>query len=454
MKGFFKRTFRIRPGETGLVLALGLVLLCNSIAVQVSGIVSVSNFLSEGGVNNILIVWLVDYLLILLMAGLQSLIVDRFGRITLMQWMTFGFALLFAALRLMFIFKIPGWLNYSLLYLLAEQQGLFFPLVFWILANDVFDMVQTKRLFPLIASWGFAGKLLGIGIAAVSPDMFARLDIKPEEVLTLNILIYLLVYLLVLGGLRKAKVRRTRRKRETVRETLTEGWGFVREVPSFRYLIQAIVALTLCDVVIGFRFYVVSDAVFSDPGSYQRFFSLYRLGVTLIGFLIQSLLTSRIINRIGLQNTFLILPFAVLAGATWMMALPGIISGVGGMVLLGLTRDTVNESARKAFLALVPEERRGRVSMFMDSYLPAVGVISGSLVTGAIVFVGLQLHSTMYFYVYLAVAALAALFAVWAIFKMRAVYDSSLLNWRLKRRQRAASVLDSAIIKALSDEGS
>jgi AAA family ATP:ADP antiporter len=176
--------------------------------------------------------------------------------------------------------------------------------------------------------------------------------------------------------------------------------------------------------------------------------------VTLIAFAVQGFLTSRIIEKINLQNTFLILPFAVLAGATWMMALPGIISGVGGMVLLGLTRDTVNESARKAFLALVPEERRGRVSMFMDSYLPAVGVISGSLVTGAIVFVGLQLHSTMYFYVYLAVAALAALFAIWAIFKMRAVYDSSLLNWRLKRRRRAASVLDSAIIKALSDEGS
>jgi hypothetical protein len=37
---------------------------------------------------------------------------------------------------------------------------------------------------------------------------------------------------------------------------------------------------------------------------------------------------------------------------------------------------------------------------------------------------------------------LASMFALWAIYRMRRVYDSSMFNWRLKRRQRAASVLD------------
>lgn len=454
MKDFLTRLFRLRPGETGIVLVLGLVLLSNSVAVQVSGIAAISNFLSEGGVNSILIIWLVDMLLITLMTGVQSLIIDRFDRVKLMQGMAFGFALVFTTLRLMFTFQAPGWLNYSLLYLVSDQQWLIFPLVFWILANDVFGMAQAKRLFPPIAGWGFVGKLLGIGIAAVSPDLFARLEIRPEELLTFNVLIYLLVYLLMLGGLRKVKVRQTRQKRETVRETLTEGWGFVREVPSFRHLMLAIVALTLCDTIIEFRFYVVSDVVFSDPGSYQHFLSLYRLGFTLSAFAVQSVLTSRIIDRVSLKNTFLILPFTVLAGATWMMARPGIISGVGGMLLQKLPQHTVDESARKAFQALVPEERRGRVSIFMDSYMFAGGVIIGCLVTGAIVLVGLHWDIPDYFYVYLAVAALAALFAIWVIFKMRAVYDSSLLNWRLKRRQRATSVLDTGIFRALSDEES
>jgi hypothetical protein len=89
--------------------------------------------------------------------------------------------------------------------------------------------------------------------------------------------------------------------------------------------------------------------------------------------------------------------------------------------------------------------------MFMDSYLPAGGIIVGSLLTSMIVFVGLLFDIPNYFYVYLAGAVLAALFAIWAIFKMRTVYDSSLLNWRLKRRQRARSVLDSGIMRSLAD---
>ena len=449
MNNLLSRTFRLRPGETGLVITLGLLLLSNSVAQQVSGIVAISGFLSEGGVNQILIVWVIDTLLIILMTGLQSLIVDRFDRITLMRGMTFGFTLVFTVLRLLFTLQSPGWLNYSLLYLVSEQQWLFFPLIFWVLANDVFDMHQTKRLFPLIASWGSAGRLLGIGVALLSPGLFSRLAIKPEEVLTFNVLLYMLAYLIMLAGLRKVKVRQTRQKPETLQETLTEGWAFVREVPSFRYLMLAIVALIVCDTIIEFRFLAVSNQVFSTASSYQTFYSLYRLGFTLASLAIQGFLTNRIIAKIGLKNTFLISPFAALAGASWMMALPGIVSGVGGVILHKLPAVTVEQPARKAFQALVPEERRGRVSMFMDSYLFAGGTIIGCLVTGTIVFVGplrgitgTQASRSPHFYVYLAVAVLAALFAIWAILKMRSVYESSLFNWRLKRRQRRTSVLD------------
>jgi AAA family ATP:ADP antiporter len=442
MRELVSRVFRLRPGEAGLVLTLGFLLVCNSVAEQVSGILAISGFLSEGGVNQILIVWVMDTALVTLATGLQSLVIDRFNRTRLIRWVILGLALVFVALRLLFATEVPGWLGYSITYLVSQQQWLFFPLVFWVLANDVLDMAQTKRLFPIIAGWSFAGRLLGIIITGASPRLFSQLGIRPEEVLTLNVLLYAMAYLVALVGLRKVRVRQTQQKRETVRETLTEGWSFVREVPSFRYLMLSIVALIVCDTIVEFRFLVVSDQVFQDASSYQTFYSLYRLGYTLASIAVQSFLTSRIISRIGLKNVFLIVPFSSLAGVTWMMALPGIVSGVGGVVLRKLPAFTIDESARKAFQALVPEERRGRVSMFMDSYLYAAGTVIGCILTGATLLVGSRLHSSAGFYVYLAFGALATLFAIWAISKMRGVYDSSLFNWRLKRRQRGATVLD------------
>ncbi|MFQ5576098.1 MAG: hypothetical protein ACE5G8_03820 [Anaerolineae bacterium] len=442
MKNFLNRLFRLRPGEAGLVVVLGFLLFSNAMAQQVSEISAISNFLSAGGVNQMLLVWVVDSLLIVLTTGLQSLIVDRFGRITLMRGMTFSFAVAFVILRLMFTLRAPGWLNYSLLYLLSEQQWLFFPLAFWVLASDVLDISQTRRLFPLIAGLGFAGRLLGIGVTALAPSLPAGLAVSAEGLLVLNALIYLLAFGLASAGLRRVKVRRTQHKSEAMTKTLTEGWAFVREVLSFRYLMLAIVALIVTETVVEFRFLVVTDAVFDTATGYQQFYSLYRLGFTVAALLLQSFVTSRLISRVTLKNAFLILPFTALTGVLVMMGPAVVALALAGVLLQKLPQYTVDESARKAFQALVPEERRGRVSIFMDSYLWAAGSLIGCAVTGGIVYAGIAAGVANYYVAYLIAGAFAALFAVWAVFKMRAVYSASLFNWRLKRRQRRTGVLD------------
>src|SRR5690606_18665917 len=150
---------QLRPGELRLVFILGFLLFTNSLALDLSDVVAVSGFLSQVEVSNILIVWIVDMLLIALSSGLQTLIVDRFNRLRLIKAMLLIFAGLYLLLRLLFAFNIPGAINYSLLFLLVEQQWVFFPLVFWVLANDIFDLSAAKRLFPAISSWGYAGQV-------------------------------------------------------------------------------------------------------------------------------------------------------------------------------------------------------------------------------------------------------------------------------------------------------
>lgn len=480
--------FRLRPEETSVALALGFLILCNSLARQVTGIVAVSGLLSAGGVNDLLLVLLIDYIIILLTGGLQSLIVDKFNRVALMNALILGFVVVFVIARLLFTFNIPVGVNYTLLYLIAEQQLVFFPLVFWVLGNDIFDPAQAKRLFPFIASWSFVGKIIGSGIAGVAPVLVKN----QEDVLLLNVLIYLLAYGVLALGLRQVKTRPLTIKHETVRETLSEGWGFIQEVPSFRYLTFAIVALAVCDTIVEFRFLSVSDTAFISQIAYQQFYSLYRLGVTLASFLVQSFLTSRLIEQLNLKNTFFIFPVVVLVGVIGMIALPGLGTAVLAMSLVKLVRETIDESARKAFQSLVPEERRGRVSTFMDSYLPAIGTILACLLTGAVVLagqwlpaevaifvyigvavlgavlvvwvvlerwpvlvsilitllagtlalLGFQIKPEQAFYFYLVLVAFGAGIALWSVVKMRGVYESSLLNWRLKRRQRGARVLD------------
>ena len=233
-----ERIVRLRAGESTIVLSMGLLLLLNAIARQVSSIVGISGFLNSGSVDGILIVLAVDYFIILLMTGVQSLLIDRFDHITILRAMSFGFALVFALVLVFFSFDldIPPRFNYALLYIIAEQQWLVFPLVFWVLANDVFSMAQAKRLFPLMASFGFAGKLLGSVLTGISPSLSQRLGVTQVGILGINVLIYFLALVILIVGFRNVHIRKRTPRSETVRQTVSEGWGFVREVPAFRYV--------------------------------------------------------------------------------------------------------------------------------------------------------------------------------------------------------------------------
>lgn len=441
MRNWLERIFRLREGEALLVFTLGFVLFLNAAAMQISSVSAVSGFLSEIGVAQLPLVWIADFGVILLMSAVQSLVVDRVNRIKLTKIVLAVFLVLVFGIRLLFAFGAPATLNYSLLYLLTDQQWLFFPAVFWVLTNDVFSMSQGKRLFPVIGSFGLAGKLFGLGLSWGSPSLFRSLNILPIDILWVNVAIYAGALLLMKIGLRKVVLTRPSPRDVGAKHTLAEGFQFIRTVPMFRFLTFAILLLVLCDTIIEFNFLTTTDRAFGANNGFQEFYSIFRIGVILVSLLAQSLLTSRLIERIQLRNAFFLLPVTTVLVALGAMLWPGAASGIVAMLLTQIVRDTTNDSASKSLQSLVPEEKRGRVSMFMESYLTAIGTIIGALITSAVVFFGPWLGALNVAPIYLALCALAALLSIGAIVLMRRAYESSMLNWRLTRRKRASDIL-------------
>jgi len=442
MPQMFNRLFNIRAGESGLVITLGCILLGNALTQKISEIVAVSTFVSEVGTAPFLMVFIGSSLVNLLITGAQALWVDRFDRIKLLRGIGVVFGVAFISLRLLVLFHAPRWLTYGLLYILSEQQLVFFPMAFWLLANAMFDTPQSQRLFPVVGSLGFVGNLLGLGVAALSPALFTQVGIKPEEILLFNSLIYLIIPSALAMGLKGVRLRKTHQKLEPIQQTLSEGWAFVRAVPAFYYLTLSILGVVICATALEYHFFVQTAAAFPNTNSFQVFFSLFTLLRILLYILFQSLLTQRLIQHIGIKNTFWIQPISSCLGALSMMAIPGLAGGVSGILLQKIPQYTVDETARKTLQSFVPEEQRGQVKLFIDSYLVSAGVIVGATITGAIVVVSRFLDLTYYFYAYLTAGAIAAAVAIGAIAQMRSVYDNSLLNKRLKHRQQSRPGLD------------
>lgn len=439
MQERFRKWFPLRAGESGLVLTLGFILFANYAAMGITKVVSVSGFLSEVKDHYILLVWAIDMVLLILATGLQSLIVDRFDRVKLIGGVLLVFGILYAILPFSFLSSwMPASVSYTLIYLLNDQQWRFFPVVFWILVNDIYDPGTGRRVMPVIGIFAFIGTIVGLAIAAVD----AQMKFGTVNLLLLNAAIFFAAFAISQFRLRAVKLPPPIGAHEdTMKETLTEGWEFIKTVPAFAYV--ALGMLTAGSVMTVLLFDVLSDAKLDLGAGFQSFYATYNLLIAIASIFMQGI-SARIIERFTIKRSFFIQPFVMLFSMIANFFIPGYMSSGIAQGVSRVTYDTVDLSARKAFQAMVPNEKRGRVSIFLDSYLPSGGTIIGSLITFAIISVGLYfgIPREQYSLIYIGVGIVIALVAVYAAYKVRATYEQSMLNWQLKRRTRGASVLD------------
>lgn len=444
MLSFFSRVFKIQPGEVRLVLLLGLLLCGHSFVLEINEIIATSGFLSQVSVDNMLLVWSIAMSLIIVSGTLQSFILDRYNRKVLLLGVCLIVTLIYALLSGIFLSGAPSWLTYSLLFVVSDQQWLFVPLIFWVLANDLFSMAQAKRLFPLIISMSFIGQIAGIILSATAPNLLSGLHLTPLSFLGINTAIFALLSAVVWRFLPSVKHNAAPSSASSVsiHQTLSEGWEFVRNVPSFRYMCLAYLGLAIAITVARFHFLVISDRELDSASDFQTFYATYRLTIVILSIIMTAFITSRLMKWLRLQDVFLVTPGGILLIILALLLVGGLLVSTGGVVLVWVLYNSVDQSARKSLQALVPEERQGRVSLFIDSYVPALGVIMAALLITAILrltpLIGLSDAAP----IYLGLGAVVTVGSIGAVLKLRQVYDASLLNWRIKRRRRATSLLE------------
>jgi ATP/ADP translocase len=227
-----------------------------------------------------------------------------------------------------------------------------------------------------------------------------------------------------------------------MRDTFSAGWDFIKTVPAFAY--QALGMLAAGAVMTILLYDALSDAHIDLGDGFQSFYANYSLLIAVGSIIIQSL-TSRIIEKLSLKNSFLVQPVVMTVASALNFLVPGVSSSATAHGVARVSYDTLDQSNRKAFQALVPNEMRGRVSMFIDGYLPSLGTILGSLITFGVISagIGLSLSRVLFSQIYLGIGIGLSILALWAVSRVRRTYDESMLNWKLKRRTRGSSgVLD------------
>lgn len=436
-----KKFLNVRPGEWTSLSMFLLVIAVNMFTLEVTFIISTAGFLSEIGGDQLPILWLVDMIFILLVTVAYSYVIDRGNRVRLLQFLLLGAVLFYIGGRGLFSLGVADWISYPFLYLLAEQQLLLLPIVLWTLANDVFSMSQTLRLFPLIAAAAVIGGVLGNFLVAGSASFMADTSWQSYDLLIVNavlLLITFIYFLAITPNLNPAN--RTDKTVKSVKEVLTEGWDFVSNVQSFKYLMIAMLGIGFALTLVEYHFFKLTSATFQGA-AFQTFYGTFRVIQTLFVIFLQGVLSKKLIGRFGLKRVFMFLPAAAMALVSTVLLGAGLVGIVLARLFGRVFMYGLDEPARKSLQSMIPDERRGRVSAFLDGYLYASGTIAASLLL--IVLLGAKqwgwLSEEVIGWVYLGGGLAAAVVAFWAANRLQKVYDTSMLNWRLARRKRRSS---------------
>ncbi len=435
----------VKPGEWRLALALLVLLAINTLVLELSDVVATSGFVGKAGPSQLPWLWLMDMVVTLILAGGYALVVDRMARVRLVTWLLGGLALVYLVIHVMFTFGAPEWVNYLLLYIIADQQWIIFPLAFWAMANDVYSMSEAKRLFPVIGAGVAIGSIAGNGLAAGSAMLLSQRGQDASQLLIVCAIMFLVSMGLLWMTFRNRPVR-ARQSAETetnVRETVQVGVDFFQNVPLFRYLALTVLLSNLALTIVRYHFFFTIDHAFADELHFQAFYGIYNVLFVVASLLVQWLIAGRLLEKTPLKNTFMVLPVLLLVAAAGALAVSGLMGAAAAPFLAWVAERAWDEPARKSVQGLVPDERRGRVSTFMDTYFLAIATMMACLILSALLALPALgwLSESAVTAVYLTITGGAALGAVGMAWRLRAVYDQSLLNWRLSRSRRK-SVLD------------
>jgi ATP:ADP antiporter, AAA family len=198
--------------------------------------------------------------------------------------------------------------------------GVIAPVQAWSFANSLFDTRQAKRLFGLVGS--------GASLGAITGGLLARFLVEPVGGAE-NLMLVLALLILGAAAIVTVANRRIGRRAQVApgvrppARRLRETW---REIVSSRYLrliAGLAAAVAIATQWTGFQLSVVADARFGgDADALTRFFGTFNFALGVVSFLLQLLVTGRLLRAFGLAATILVLPMALATGNLLILLAP------------------------------------------------------------------------------------------------------------------------------------
>lgn len=382
---------RVQPGEGRCVAILSLQACVLMMAWYVIRPVREALILSEGGAEFRSYAVAAQALLLIAIIPIYSVLVRRMDASRVYQRVNafFVFNLLVFCLLCQ-----AGWSIGFVFFVWASLFGVMALTQFWAFAADLFDVKSGQRLFGLIAIGVSGGAWIGSRLAA---SLFGSLG-SPGLML---VSAAALVAAIVLSGRARVSVPLTDRSAEPAATQAADTGAAGRWLGGFmvigrsRYLIGIAALVVLLNWITTTGDFVLSSWLVdiarrespADPGAFiGKFMGEYCSFVTLIAFLVQLLLVSRIIQFAGVARALVVTPIAFVAGYLLVGIVPLFLMLQSVLVIQRSFDYSLLSTTRNALMLPTSVEAKYEAKTAIDTFFYRLG----DLLSSASVYVGVQ----------------------------------------------------------------
>jgi len=360
MQVFLSRLLRVRPEEQKQFFLLATILFAMMAGLEMTSNVAELTFVRRVGVEFLPRLYSFEPIILIGLLLFFGSAIDRFGRYRVLFALNGGLALaLLLARALMQVNWYPIfptlWLAQRIFYGLA-------PLSFWVLCNDVFDVRQSKRIFPTIFAAGLAGVTLGNLLTGILSAWFTAEDIVIVAALMFG------VGIIAVEGVRRLKLPPSFVHADVMRDkkfSITLPAHLLTQ-PFLQALFLLMFILGALEPVLRYELNALANQTFTAEQSLISFVGFIKASGAFLIVAFQLLVAGRILDRAGVPATLNILPIGFMILLPLLGLFPNIIIGSFVVATLATFAAGFHGPARNSALNLFPPDERGRISAFAD----------------------------------------------------------------------------------------
>ncbi len=385
IRNIWKGMFDVRPGEAFRAFTMAFYLLAVLFAYYILKPVSRAMFLGQFEIDKL------PYLYILIaafggvMATLYSRVAVRTSLNAAVFWATAVSVGSLAAFWVLFRFKLP-WLLYvfniwvSLFGIVLVSQG-------WLVAANIFNTREAKRLYGLVGLGAVVGAWFGSGFTK-----FTVKQIGPENLVLASGVLVLVAYAAFLLVAREQGASLSRARGAESGEGDFSAKQMIYDIRGHRHLqvITAMVILTfIVDVMIEYQLQAAAKLTYEGKDRIAAFLGTYFFYQNIVTFVLQSLLTGAILQKLGVGGALRLAPVAISVASLGSFFSPGIISASVTRLTEAASRYTFNRAGMEVLYLPLPTELRNRTKAFIDIAVDRFGRGVGGMILVLLTSVGL-----------------------------------------------------------------